>query len=314
MDDLENKGRDYQLDDDPFKEIDEEFEELQGEDGLEGATLEEKTLEDVLEEDGGETLKEKVIGFIDDFRTFLWASIMVVVLAVIGILIMVYLNLTNYVNDLGDERGDVVDIVGVEEYERIKKKSEENTKKEKTDQEKRVLEKEKRMKRREEILEQIGDEELEEGNVWYKDEDGKFYQSKPKTSDYAMNEEDYKVREEGVEELFEEEEIKIIPPKDSVIDELSLSIEDIDFNKVYLTKGQFIYWLQDTFIYTMDEHGYLVQTFWDDDTKECIVKVKRGKLEEVKALSEDLIKKTYNASSYGIYNENEITVNYEQGE
>lgn len=313
----EEKG--YNNINDPFEDIDKEFEETLKDMDSEGGGVMPTTLDEVIEEDEkvkeSRVSKRKVLDWgklaVEDLRKFLWIILAVLLGGSVIILATIGYNINSYLDNIGNNNvGNVSKYIDDEEYERIKRISDENAKKEERDYEKQIARRDELLEDRRRIEKQKEGKELKEGNAWYLDDEGNVYQDKIRVDERPDDIESKQELQDKVKEDFVNAKLNIIPPRQNVLDELGKTESDINFNNVMLTRGQFVFWLQDTFIYRMSDNGYIVQTYWNDNAKECIVVVNEGDLEGAKAISESLIRTVYNASSYSIGAEDEITIEY----
>lgn len=159
--------------------------------------------------------------------------------------------------------------------------------------------------------EQAMKEPLKEGHVWHYDVLNDEYIQVPIPTEVPERvlEQDESVTKERAEQFFSDDNIKVAKPREEVIIELGKDIEDIDPESIYLTKGQFIFWLQDNLLYTVGSNS--IQTFWDPDTRTVTVKTNFGDIDEVKELTEERIKIAYNSSSFNLTDPGALTIVYE---
>ena len=236
-------------------------------------------------------------------------------LAVVFLLIAVFMNtlssnLQGVIDLRPQDSTDINEYVSPENQRRV-----ESAKRELEEQEKREedmqLQKEVIVARNKEQAEQAMEEPLKEGHMWHYDVLNDEYIQVPIESGDSepIQEQDESVAEERAEQFFSDDNINIAKPREEVIIELGKDIEDIDPDAIYLTKGQFIFWLQDNLLYTVGSNS--IQTFWDPDTRTVTVKTNFGDIDEVKALTEERIKIAYNSSSFNITDPGAITVVYE---
>lgn len=236
-------------------------------------------------------------------------------LAVVFLIIAVFMNtissnLQGVIDLRPQDSTDINQYVSPENQRRV-----ESAKRELEEQEKR--ETELQLKREIEIerervkAEQAMEEPLKEGHMWHYDVLNDEYKQVPVPTEARERilEQDESVADERAEQFFSDDNINIAKPREEVIIELGKNIEDIDPDAIYLTKGQFIFWLQDNLLYTVGSNS--IQTFWDPDTRTVTVKTNFGDIDEVKALTEERIKIAYNSSSFNITDPGAITIVYE---
>lgn len=155
------------------------------------------------------------------------------------------------------------------------------------------------------------EEELLEGNEWYWDiNDGTLKQrpivpNETKYTDESLEQQ----RESNYNEFFSNDNINIIPPREDVIFELSKDLVNIKEDKIYLTKGQFIFWVQDNLLYLAGNNE--IQTFWDSDTLELTVVTHYGNKEEVEELTRQRIEIAYRNSRFGTESPDGLVLTYQ---
>ena len=173
------------------------------------------------------------------------------------------------------------------------------------------LQKEVTVARNKAKAEQAMKEPLKEGHVWHYDVLNDEYIQVPIPTEVRERilEQDESVADERAEQFFSDDNIKVAKPREEVIIELGKNIEDIDPESIYLTKGQFIFWLQDNLLYTVGSNS--IQTFWDPDTRTVTVKTNFGDIDEVKELTEERIKIAYNSSSFNLTDPGALKIVYE---
>ena len=159
-------------------------------------------------------------------------------------------------------------------------------------------------------------EPLKEGYTWAYNALDDTYIQVPADSlgtqdgaDKEVPEQDESYVEEQANQFFSDENIEITKPRDEVIIELAKNLSDIDPNNIYLTKGQFIFWLQDNLLYTVGDNA--IQTFWDPETRTATVRTNFGDAEEVKALTEGRIQIAYDNSSFNLTDPGALTIVFE---
>lgn len=159
-------------------------------------------------------------------------------------------------------------------------------------------------------------EPLKEGYTWVYDALEDTYTQVPVDSfnsqeepDQSMPEPDESYVDEQAQQFFSDDNSEISKPRDEVIIELAKEIKDINPDNIYLTKGQFIFWLQDNLLYTVGDNA--IQTFWDPDTRTVTVKTNFGDPEEVKALTEGRIQIAYDNSSFNTTDPGALTIVFE---
>lgn len=170
---------------------------------------------------------------------------------------------------------------------------------------------------RKKVQELTEQEPLKEGHIWRYDVlAGEMVQTPVDELNYdryedpSKNTEDYaKEEEEKFRQEWDNQPLKIDHPRDEVILELAKPIEQIDPNKVILTKGQFIFWLQDNLLYLVGDNA--IQTFWDPETYEARIVTHYGDSAYVEQLTRERIEIAYKGSSYGVFDADKLTIIYE---
>lgn len=242
--------------------------------------------------------------------------VFIAVLAVLGLVIAFLLstigdNLQDAVDTWHTEGKIVQDEVGVAAYKKVLRDSQEIEEQQERD---RILtnaaEADARNEKR--VATQATSEPLKEGHMWHYNVLTEEYTQvlvNPEGERVEKTEDDIVKSEEAFESHFKDPSVTIAPPRDEVIVELARSIDRIIPEYVFLTKGQFIYWLQDNLLFLVGSNT--VQTFWDPETFTVTVKTHYGDKEEVKALTEQRIKIAYERSSYGVLDGDKLVINYE---
>lgn len=159
----------------------------------------------------------------------------------------------------------------------------------------------------ERVIEEIYRQQLEEGNEWFYNQETQMIEQRPITS--------FEQRTVDIEpdETFYDAETKVTAPRQNVLDWLELRNEDIPWEdeRLYVTKGQFIFWITDNLLRLVGNTNE-IYTRWDPDTYTLTVTTRYGNKEQVEELSRDKIINLFNNSRYKIENPNaEITVTYE---
>lgn len=170
---------------------------------------------------------------------------------------------------------------------------------------------------RKKVKELIAQEPLKENHIWRYDVlTGEMVQtpiddlSYDRYEDPELNGEVYiSELESKVKNDWDNQPLKIDHPRDDVILELAKPIDQIDPNKVILTKGQFIYWLQDNLLYLVGDNA--IQTFWDPETYEARIVTHYGDKDSVEKLTRERIEIAYKGSGYGVYDADKLTIIYE---
>lgn len=160
---------------------------------------------------------------------------------------------------------------------------------------------------RQKALEVIQQEELKEGHEWYYDPVDGIVKQRPIT-DKSVRSQDITPMED-----FDFVSTDVVPPRDQVINWLELRNEDIpwDDSRMYVTKGQFFFWLTDNFLRTVGNNE--IATKWSASTYTLTVTVQYGDIQEVEKLSRDKIVNLFKHSRYFVEDPNaEITINYVQ--
>lgn len=251
-------------------------------------------------------------------------SIAMLVIGVIGILaILAYINysVSQNLQEVIDNRPsagmDVRKQVGKDIYDDIVEdvsKLDEESEQLAEQQEELEIKLEQERKRVQELTEQ---EPLKDGHVWRYDVlTGEMVQtpvdelSNNRYEDPDLNGEDYLSElESNIKDEWDNQPLKIDHPRDEVILELAKPIDQIDPDKIFLTKGQFIFWLQDNLLYLVGDNA--IQTFWDPETYEARIVTHYGDSENVEKLTRERIEIAYKGSSYGVYDADKLTIIYE---
>lgn len=251
-------------------------------------------------------------------------SIAMLVIGVIGILaILAYINysVSQNLQEVIDNRPsagiDVRKQVGKDIYDDI---AEDVSKLDKESellaeqQEELEIKLEQERKRVQELTEQ---EPLKDNHIWrydvltgemvqtpIDDLSNERYEDPELNGDVYISELESKMKDE-----WDNQPLKIDHPRDEVILELAKPIEQIDPNKVILTKGQFIYWLQDNLLYLVGDNA--IQTFWDPETYEARIVTHYGDSAYVEQLTRERIEIAYKGSGYGVYDADKLVIIYE---
>lgn len=234
------------------------------------------------------------------------------------ILYGIHQNLNNTIDKRPRSVEDIRQDVGKEVYNEQKRKQEAYIERKEEEKKKEAQDEFRGKQAQLEIVKLEQEQPLQEGYTWSWDAvNQKMVQvpmnqidySGERARDYMEPDPNEKSEWEELKEEYRTQKVKIMPPRQDVIEELVKAPHLINWDKIYVTKGQFVFWVQDNLLFQVG-NGNEVQTFWDPDTFTLTINVHYGDSTHVESLTREKIEQLYEHSGYAVNDSGKLVINY----